>query len=74
MKAELGLHSSSELSPRELDVLAHVALGKRNTQIGAQLNLAESTVKSYLSSAMRKLDAAGRFEAVLAARRRGLIP
>ncbi|CAN5195548.1 LuxR C-terminal-related transcriptional regulator [soil metagenome] len=66
--------ASTDLSPRELDVLANVALGKRNAHIGAQLDLAESTVKSYLSSAMRKLDASSRFEAVLAARRLGLIP
>ncbi|GAA0998486.1 LuxR C-terminal-related transcriptional regulator [Subtercola frigoramans] len=74
LRAEPTSQSATDLSPRELDVLAHVALGKRNSQIGVQLNLAESTVKSYLSSAMRKLDATGRFDAVLAARRRGLIP
>ncbi len=68
------LPNASELSPRELDVLANVALGKRNALIASQLQLAESTVKSYLSSAMRKLDAASRFEAVIVARRRGLIP
>jgi DNA-binding CsgD family transcriptional regulator len=67
-------HSGTDLSPRELDVLANVALGKRNAHIAGQLQLAESTVKSYLSSAMRKLDVTSRFEAVIVARRRGLIP
>lgn len=62
-----------ELSPRELDVVTHLALGKRNALIGAHLGLAESTVKSYLASAMRKLEATNRFEAVLLARRKGLI-
>lgn len=65
---------SGRLSPRELDVLAHLALGKRNALIGAHLGVAESTVKSYLASAMRKLQARSRHEAVVAARRRGLIP
>jgi len=62
------------LSPRELDMLAQVALGKRNGQIAAQLRLSEATVKSYLSTAMRKLNASNRYEAVIAARRAGLIP
>ena len=62
------------LSPRELDMLAQVALGKRNGQIAAQLRLSEATVKSYLSTAMRKLNASTRYEAVIAARRAGLLP
>jgi DNA-binding NarL/FixJ family response regulator len=62
------------LSPRELDMLAQVALGKRNSQIAAQLALSETTVKSYLSTAMRKLNASNRYEAVITARRAGLLP
>jgi DNA-binding CsgD family transcriptional regulator len=62
------------LSPRELDMLAQVALGKRNGQIAAQLALSETTVKSYVSTAMHKLNATSRYEAVIAARRAGLIP
>lgn len=65
---------SPPLAPRELDVLAQVALGKQNARIARQLGLTESTVKSYLSSAMRKLEAESRYEAVVAARRAGLIP
>ena len=65
---------SPPLSPRELDVLAHVALGKQNARIARQLGLTESTVKSYLSSAMRKLKAGSRYEAVVVGRRSGLIP
>ncbi|WP_172592112.1 response regulator transcription factor [Subtercola boreus] len=55
-------------------MLAGVALGKRNGLIAGQLGLRESTVKSYLASAMRKLGAASRYEAVIAARRLSLIP
>ena len=65
---------SPPVSPRELDVLAQVALGKQNARIARQLGLTESTVKSYLSSAMRKLEAESRYEAVVAVRRAGLIP
>jgi len=62
------------LSPRELDVLARVALGATNTLIAQQLGLLPETVKSYLRSAMRKLGTHTRLEAVAAARRAGLLP
>ncbi|MBT2675680.1 response regulator transcription factor [Streptomyces sp. ISL-14] len=62
------------LSPRELYVLAQVALGCSNTEVGRRLSLLPKTVKSYLRNAMRKLGASTRFEAVVAARRQGLLP
>lgn len=65
---------SAVLSPRELDVVRHLALGKRNALVATHLGLAESTVKSYLASAVRKLEATNRFDVVLRARSRGLLP
>jgi DNA-binding CsgD family transcriptional regulator len=62
------------LSPREVDVLAGAALGWTNAEVAASLSLKEATVKSYLQSAMAKLDASTRHAAVLAARRAGLLP
>ncbi|KUO18160.1 response regulator transcription factor [Streptomyces dysideae] len=62
------------LAPRELDVLAQVALGCSNAEAGRRLALLPETVKSYLRSAMRKLGTSTRFEAVVAARRQGLLP
>jgi DNA-binding CsgD family transcriptional regulator len=62
------------LSPRELDVLARAGLGATNMMIAQQLGLLPETVKSYLRSAMRKLGAHTRLEAVAAARRAGLLP
>ncbi|TVT52135.1 response regulator transcription factor [Amycolatopsis rhizosphaerae] len=62
------------LSERELDVLTCVALGWTNAQIAADLGLGGETVKSYLRSAMRKLRCHTRLEAVVAARRHGLLP
>ncbi|MEU3843763.1 LuxR C-terminal-related transcriptional regulator [Streptomyces sp. NPDC028635] len=62
------------LAPRELDVLACVADGATNAVIGERLGLRAETVKSYLRSAMRKLGAHTRGEAVAAARRGGLLP
>lgn len=62
------------LAPRETDVLGFVALGRTNREIAGVLGLAESTVKSYLGTAMQKLGATTRHDAVVRARRRGLIP
>lgn len=66
--------SGVSLSPRERDVLSCVALGASNAETGARLGLREGTVKSYLQSAMVKLDATTRHAAVVAARREGLLP
>ena len=62
------------LSPREVDVLACAALGSTNAEIAATLELKEGTVKSYLQSAMAKLDASTRHAAVVTARRAGVLP
>jgi len=62
------------LSAREIDVLAEVAIGCTNTQTAARLAVRPETVKAYLRSAMRKLDARSRHEAVVNARRFGLLP
>ncbi|MCT9001012.1 LuxR C-terminal-related transcriptional regulator [Microbacterium memoriense] len=62
------------LSRRELDVLSCAALGQTNAEIAATLTLREGTVKSYLQSAMAKLDAGTRHAAVARARRGGLLP
>ncbi|WSF15981.1 LuxR C-terminal-related transcriptional regulator [Streptomyces sp. NBC_01353] len=62
------------LTPRELDVLAAVAQGATNAGVAARLGLRPETVKGYLRSAMRKLGAHTRLEAVVAARRAGVLP
>lgn len=70
---EAGSPGDVSLSPRERDVLVQTAIGLTNSDIAARLGLKESTVKSYLASAMTKLDAPTRLRAVSEARRRGLI-
>ena len=62
------------LSPREVDVLACVALGATNAGVAETLGLKEVTIKSYLASAMAKLDVTTRHAAVAKARRAGLLP
>jgi two-component system response regulator DevR len=53
----------ARLSPQEERILALIADGKTNGAIGADLGLAEKTVKNYVSSILSKLEVARRAEA-----------
>ena len=61
------------LSPREIEVLQCVAAGKSNKEIGAQLFIAEGTVKTHVKSLLEKLAVAGRTAAIREAVHRGLV-
>jgi two-component system NarL family response regulator len=65
--------SNEALTGRELDVLALLARGKSNKEIGVNLYISETTVKSHLRSIFTKLNVLSRTEAVTAASRRGLV-
>ncbi len=62
-----------ELTEREREVLALLAAGASNREIGAKLYLAESTVKNHVSTILGKLHAANRTHAVSLAREQGLL-
>jgi LuxR family maltose regulon positive regulatory protein len=62
------------LSPRELEVLHLMDLGKTNQEIANTLIVARGTVKAQAASIFRKLDAANRTEAVARARQLGILP
>jgi DNA-binding CsgD family transcriptional regulator/tetratricopeptide (TPR) repeat protein len=61
------------LTPRERSVLALVAQGRTNRQVGAELFISEKTVSVHLSRVMAKLGASSRTEAVSLAYGRGLL-
>lgn len=63
----------SQLSPRELEVLSHVAQGLSNKEIASKLNLVEGTVKVHLTNILSKLGVSDRTQAILAAVKRGII-
>jgi DNA-binding NarL/FixJ family response regulator len=56
-------HSGDRLSEQERKILPLIAEGKTNRQIAAELYLSEHTVKTYVSSLLKKLQLARRAEA-----------
>ncbi|MFC9693078.1 response regulator [Kribbella sp. NPDC056951] len=61
-------------SPRELQVLAAVARGLSNAEIGRELYIGEATVKTHLQRLFTKLDVDDRTRAVTVALELGLLP
>jgi LuxR family maltose regulon positive regulatory protein len=62
------------LSPRELEILHLIALGRTNQAIARQLVISPGTVKAHSASIYRKLEVANRTEAVGRARQLGILP
>jgi DNA-binding NarL/FixJ family response regulator len=65
---------AAQPSPRELEVLAAVARGLSNAEIGRELFIGEATVKTHLQRLFAKLDVDDRTHAVTVAIERGLLP
>lgn len=61
----------SNLTSQEKRILALVAAGRTNREIGAQLNLAEKTARNYVSNILGKLGLSRRTEAAAFMARRG---
>jgi NarL family two-component system response regulator LiaR len=66
------LQTTDPLSERELDVLRLIARGMSNQDIARTLVVGEATVRSHVSSILRKLQLASRTQAALYALREGL--
>ena len=62
------------LTPRELEVLGHLAEGKTNRDIAADLVITAKTASHHVSSILAKLDVRTRGEAAAVARRLGIEP
>jgi DNA-binding NarL/FixJ family response regulator len=61
------------LTPRELEVLTQVALGRSNADIARHLTIGETTVKTHVSRLLTKLNLASRSQAVVLAYEAGLV-
>ena len=63
-----------ELTPREIDLLHLMAGGASNIEISSTLFISVSTVKTHISSILRKLQSSNRTMAIKVAREKGLLP
>lgn len=61
------------LTPREIEILALVARGRSNKEIGAALFVSEATVKTHLLHIFGKLNVQDRTQAVTVALNRGIL-
>jgi DNA-binding NarL/FixJ family response regulator len=64
----------SELTRREKEIIALVAGGLKNRQIGEKLHISERTVKVHLNNIFRKIEVEDRLQAALYAINKGLTP
>ncbi|MBI3779402.1 MAG: response regulator [Gammaproteobacteria bacterium] len=62
----------SDLTPREMEILSHVAEGQSNKMIARALNITDGTVKLHVKAILRKLGVHSRVEAAVIAVEQGL--
>ena len=74
MKSRLSNRDAPEpLTPREAEVLEGIARGRSNRSVAETLGIGEGTVKTHLKRIYGKLYARNRTEAIVVARRKGLL-
>ncbi|WP_420998095.1 response regulator [Cupriavidus sp. 30B13] len=66
-------YQASSLTPRQLEVLEQLSLGRSNKIIAHHLGLSENTVRVHVAAILDHLGVVSRVEAVLEAQRRGLV-
>jgi DNA-binding NarL/FixJ family response regulator len=73
LAARLRDPAANPLSPREEEVVRHVALGLRNADVARRLFISEQTVKTHLNNVFQKLGIQDRVELTIYAIRHGII-
>lgn len=61
------------LTPRQHEILGHLANGRSTDQIAGELHLSRETVRNHVRHVLRRLGASSRLEAVAVARRDGIL-
>lgn len=61
------------LTPRQRDILGHIAMGRSNKQIAFALGIRERTVKFHVAALFERLGTQSRTEALVVALRAGVI-
>jgi DNA-binding CsgD family transcriptional regulator len=69
----VGRRANSGLSPRELEIVRLVGVGRTNREIAQELFLSQRTVDAHVRSLLRKLDARSRVQATRRAEELGLL-
>jgi two-component system response regulator DevR len=69
MRRQERAHAFGDLTTQEMQILALVADGKTNREIGTDLQLSEKTVRNYVSAILNKLSLASRAQAAAYAAR-----
>jgi DNA-binding NarL/FixJ family response regulator len=64
---------TGQLTKREYEILRRVAMGETNPEIAENLMLSRNTVKTYLQSALQKLGARNRIDAIVKAGEAGIL-
>ncbi|MHB8621886.1 MAG: response regulator [Sulfuricaulis sp.] len=62
----------ADLTPREMEILRHVAEGQSNKMVARELNITDGTVKLHVKAILRKLGVHSRVEAAVIAVEQGL--
>jgi DNA-binding NarL/FixJ family response regulator len=67
------VNATGDLTPRETEVLRHVALGRSNKEIATALGVSEETIKTHVTHLLVKLEVDNRAQATVQALKRGFV-
>ena len=68
-----GPAAPDDLTPREVEVLRQLALGRANKEIAHALSISEETVNSHVGNVLSKLHVENRSQAIVQALKRRLV-
>jgi len=74
LKTTAGVASMPQLTPRERQVLRLLTIGWTSQEIGREIGISISTVRRYLTSLRKKMEASDIDELAITAIQRGLVP